>query len=251
MPSIKSKLTTLIAAILLGVGLAVVIWCWGWSNVVPHIATLIAAFLGAWTAFVLESSSRKMEKREKQLDSANRLLYVLYERLNTIKLFQIDFVNPTRNHPAQMVSMEPVLDFRAPTSEFNTQEVSFLFQTKHKQLMLSLHVANEQFNEAVKSIQIRSHFHLNIYQTLLEKAGMRAGQNISDIDIENAIGERNYQMLKQSTEAVVYNVDKFVERGDVLRANLITAFSDVFSEKEVFNFELLEEPINDPMQQTE
>lgn len=247
MANMKSKLLILAVVIALGVVLVFMVAHQDLEDIASHISTLVAAFLGAWTAFMLESRSRKMEKREQQLDSANRLLYVLYERLNTIKLFQIDFVNPTRNHPAQMINMEPVLDFRAPISEFNAHEVSFLFQTKHKPLMLSLHVANEQFNEAVKAIQLRSHLHLNVYQTQLEKAGFRMGQELTNVDIQNAIGERNYQLLKQSTEAVVYNVDKFVERGDELRAKLISAFSDIFSEKEVFSFELLNDPVSDPV----
>lgn len=216
------------------------------KDIIPVLGTLVAAFLGAWTAFLLESRSRKREKREQSLESANKLLYVLYERLNTIKLFQYDFVNPTRDDPSQMISMEPVLDFRTPESELDAQDISFLFQTKYKHLMLTLHVANEQFYETVKAIRHRSDLHLNILQPLLEQAGFRLGNEISSLDIENAVGERNFHMLKQSTEVVVYNVDKFIERGVELKENLIVAFSDVFSEKELFNYILQDEPFKNP-----
>lgn len=248
-PTDREKLVTYVIASFLigvGVGLAAVFDDLDSKVVIPAIATLVAAFIGAWIAFALESKSRAAEKRERDLDAANRILYVLYERLNTIKLFQIDFVNPTRDNPAQMISMGPVHDFRAPSSEFEANEVSFLFKTSYKPLMLSLHVVNEQFHEAVNAIRVRSHLHLNVYQPLLERAGYQMGQEITNVHIENAIGERNYQMLRQSTEAVVHNVDTFVERGDQLRSKLISAFADLFSENEVFMFELLDEPIDYP-----
>ena len=77
----------------------------------------------------------------------------------------------------------------------------------------------------------------------MEQAGIRADQRISSEQILQAIGERNYHMLRDATEAVVSNVDKFVERGNELRAELIKAFSSIFSSEEILNFELLEKPV--------
>ncbi|MCK4819462.1 hypothetical protein KA005_27060 [bacterium] len=216
---------------------------------ITPVATLAAAFLGASTAFLLESRTRQKEKRDAQLNAANRVLYVLYERLNAIKLFQIDFVNPIRKHPAKMIAMEPCANYRAPESEFNTENLSFLLQTNHKgykALMCELHVANEQFHETVNSIKFRSDLHLNQFQPLLEADGHKAGDPITEKDVLNAIGERRFDILNQATNVVIGNVDQFIERGNKLRGDLITAFSNIFSPEEIFAFELLEKPVNNP-----
>ena len=113
------------------------------KDVSQIIATLFAALFGATTAFLLEDRARKRERRASQLDDANKLLYMLFERLNTIMLFKIDFVDPVRDSPAKMIEMQPVANFNATKSEFTAEKVSFLFQTKYKDLMIEIHVAND------------------------------------------------------------------------------------------------------------
>lgn len=209
----------------------------------PALATLVAAFLGAGTAFLLQNKVRENEKREKRLTAANMTLYILFERLNTIKLFETDFVQPIRNNPAQLIEMRPVLNFQSPKSEFKVEDIAFLFNTKYKALLLDLHEANELYNLTVNAIRERSSIHFE-YQSLIEKAGYREKQTLTDQDIKTAVGERLYKMLEQSTKIVVVNVDKFLSRNNELRAKLIKAFSDIFSEEEIFGFELLDNPIN-------
>ena len=241
-PTKQEKIITIaIVSFLLGIsiGLLTALESTERKDLIPSVAALFAAFFGASTAFFLESRSRKKEKREVQLDAANQLLYVLFERLNIMKLFQTDFIASVRGQKDRMISMQPVANFHTPESELKAEKVSFLFQTSHKELMFELHVVNEQFQEAVNSIIFRSHIHLNVFQPLLEKAGHKMGEEITDIDVLAAIGERNFEMLKQSTDVVIGNVDNFIEKADKLRLKLITALSDVFSKEEIFNFELL------------
>ena len=219
-------------------------------DLLNSLTTLLAAFGGVFIAFSLERRTRNRERRDRELEAANRLLYSLYERLNTIKLFQIDFVDPTRDHPGQMVSMRPVFSFGAPSSTLNIQDVAFMFQTNHKEELLALHVCEQKFVETVNAIRLRSDIHLNVLQPLLEKAGYQMGAEITDVQIRQIIGDRNYEMLLDATKAVVYHVDTFIQRGEELREKLIRAFSDVFSAKEVFKFEYIEEPLHNPPQGT-
>ena len=211
------------------------------------LVTLLSAFGGVFAAFFLERRVRIREKRNRELEAANRLLYWLYERLNSIKLFQVDFVDPTRGDLGQMVSMLPLFHFGGPSSVLNIQDVAFMFQTKHKEELLALHVCEQKFEETVNAIRLRSDMHLNIYQPMLERAGVPHGAEITDVQIRTILGHRNYEMLRQATEAVVFHVDTFIQRGDELRGKLISAFSEVFSSNEVFKFELAEVPLHSPM----
>lgn len=209
----------------------------------PALATLVAAFLGAGTAFLLQNKVRENEKREKRLTAANMILYILFERLNCIKLFETDFIRPTRNNPAQLIEMRPVFNFQSPKSEFKVEEIAFLFNTKYKTLLLDLHEANESYNVTINAIRERSSLHFE-YQSRIEKAGYREKKTLTDLDIKTAVGDRLYVMLEQATKIVVANVDNFLSINNKLRAKLIRAFSDIFSEEEIFGFELLDQPIN-------
>ncbi len=119
----------------------------------PALATLVAAFFGAWTAYKLEDNKKKREYKEKRLENANNILFALYERTKALKVFQRDSINPHRNDPFKMISMMPLLDFSYPESNFNVEPLLFMLGTKHSQLMLDLHTEKEFFYESFKLIR--------------------------------------------------------------------------------------------------
>jgi hypothetical protein len=211
----------------------------GVKDYLPSVATLFAAFFGVSTAFLLEAERRKRECRMSQLEEGNKQLYSLYERLNAIKLFQVDFIDPVRDDPARMVSMKPMINFRAPEAKFDAVNISFLFQSECKSLMFDMHVVNELFHEAVSAIKARSKIHLEDYQPLIGEAGLEEGDELSKGDIKLLMGEMKFHMLEQTTDIVIMNVDKFIEEGGRLRERLTSCLSDLFSKDEVFAFELL------------
>lgn len=236
----EKKITLAIIAFLLGLGVGIISIALSDSKnqLTEVLGTLFAAFIGAWTAFKLENRSRLNEKREMQLDAANKIIFALYERLNAIKILQLKHINPVRNDPARFMSMQPVLDFTVPSSSFDAQDVSFLTQSPHKALMLSIHIANQQFLEAVKTIKQRSNIHLNDFQPALARQGLVQGDDVTGEMARNAMGDRNYHLLMQSTEYLIEHVDTFIENADKLRDELIKAFSDIFSQEEIFRFVL-------------
>ena len=228
----------------LGVGLGVALGGATANDLIPAAFTLVAAFLGAWVAFSLEASSRKRERREAQLEAANKLLFAMSERLSPLFVFRHDFVEPVRHKPGRMIEMEPVSNYREPQSQLDAQSVAFLFQSKHKHLLLKLSLANDVFNAAIDAIRFRSDIHINIFQPMMASAGLTLGQEITGEKIHKIVGDRNYHMLKDSTEILIAQVDKAVVGGDELRGELIEAFSEEFSAKEIFSFEMLDKPEN-------
>lgn len=228
----------------LSLGLATSVGGASAKDLIPAAFTLFAAFLGAWVAFSLEANSRKRERRDAQLEAANKLLFALSERLSPLRVFQHDFIDPIRSKPSRMIEIQPVAQYREPTSKLDPQSVAFLFQSKHKQLLLKLSVANEVFNGAIDAIRVHSDIHLNKFQPLMDAAGFVMGQGITGEQIHQAVGDRIYHTLKGATDILVEQVDKAVTGGDELRGELIEAFSEQFSAKEVFSFEMLDEPEN-------
>lgn len=240
----ERTITVAILSFCMGLGVAFITSAGGakTEDLIPAAFTLFAAFLGAWIAFSLEANARKQERREAQLEAANKLLLALSERLSMLRVFQHDFIDPVREKPGRMVDMQPVAHYREPISQLTPQTVTYLFQSKHKQLLLKLSVANEVFSAAIDTIRYRSDIHLNQFQPLLANAGFTMGQNISSEQILTAVGDRVYHTLKGATDILIEQVDRAVVGGDELRRELIEAFSELFSPKEVFSFEILDEP---------
>ena len=214
----------------------------------PSIATLAAAFFGAWFAYKLENNQKKREEQKNNINKANDLLFALFTRLNEIKLFQIDFIDPCRGDRGKLISMLPAIDYKLPETPFQPENLNFFMKTKYKQLWLDAHIEDRRFHVAEKAIRYRSDLHLKQVQPTLSAAGMKHGEQYTDAEYKKALGNLLYTQLENATEAVVNSVDKVVKSSDELRGKLISALKDIFPEAPILQFELLEKTPNKTLQ---
>lgn len=136
------------------------------------------------------------------------------------------------------IEMVPIPDFRGATSELDPKSVAFLFNTRYKDVMLKIHLCEEVYSEAINLIRRRSSLHL-LYQRSIAAAGHRPGDHLTIENIQDAMGVDNYTFLVEGTGHMVKMVDRFMDEANALREDLITVFSDLFTEREVFAFQLL------------
>ncbi len=204
---------------------------------IPAIATLAAAFLGAGAAYKLEDNKKKREYEEKCLENGNSILFALYERIKALRLVQKDSINPQRDNPFKMISIMPLLDFGYPESEFNVESLLFLLGTKHKQLILNLHTEKECFKEAFKLIRFRSELHFNHVQPAMEAGGIQEGGEYTRQQMESVLGERVFAQLERATDGVIKSVDKTIDSSEQVKIRLVSALKDLFPNKTVLNFE--------------
>ncbi len=210
----------------------------------PSIATLAAAFFGAWFAYKLENKQKKREEQKNNINKANDVLFALFTRLNAIKVFQKDFIDPHRSDPGKLISMLPLVDYKLPATPFQPENLNFLMKTKYKQLWLDTHIEDQRFDAAAKAIRYRSDLHLKQVQPTLSAAGMKHEEQYTDIEYKRALGNLLFTQLENATEGVVRSVDKVVKSSDELRGKLISALKDIFPEAPILQFELLEETPN-------
>lgn len=214
------------------------------SVLLPSLATLVAAFFGAWFAYKLQDRAKRREEEKEKVERSNDLLFSLFQKLNALKMFQFDFVEPSRNDPGQMISMQPVLDFKLPDSPIKAENINYLLKTKHKQLLFDAHIEDQRFEETEKVIRYRSHLHLNYIQPAMQAAGMIDGAEYTNVQIRAAVGDLLYAQLRKATEAVIYHVDRTIESSDNLREKLIAVIKEIFPNEPIIEFVLLEEPPN-------
>lgn len=193
---------------------------------IASLATLVAAFAGAWFAYKLQDRAKCREEINSQVNKANDLLFALFQKLNALKLFQIDSIEPWREDPGKTIGMQPTLDYKLPEAPIRPENINFLFRTKYKQLLFDAHIEEQRFEVA-------------------EAAGIVEGVEYTDAQFKAALGDLLYKQLERATDAVIYHTDRTVESSDQLRQKLIGALKKTFPDKEIIDFALLEKPPNE------
>lgn len=210
------------------------------SLFLPAIATLAAAFIGAWAAYKLQDNKNKRDCEALCISNANNVLFALYERIKALKVVQHQLINPQRDLPFKMISMLPTLNLSYPDSEFNIESLMFMLETKHKQLILDLQTEKECFKVAFNVIKFRSEIHFHHVQPAMESGGIQEGGEYTRQELINAIGERIFSQLERATDDLIENVDKSVESGEKIKVRLVKALKELFPNKTIMNFEINE-----------
>jgi len=215
---------------------------------VPAVATLLAAFFGAWFAYRLQDKAKVREERASNVSAANRALFTVFQHVNSLKVFQYDMIDPVRNHPMKFIAMQPVLHEQHEDIQFDFSMLIFLLNTKHKQIVLDLFIEQQRFREAIKAINYRSALHIQQLQPALERAGIQEGVDYpvegAEAFFTKALGPRLYKSLQRATDQVIYHVDRTVGSLDKAKGKMIKAFKELYPEGDFLNFELLEGPPN-------
>ncbi len=207
---------------------------------VPAVATLIAAFFGAWFAYRLQDKAKVREERASNISAANRVLFTVFQQINSLTLLQRDIIDPVRNHPMKFIAMQPVMPEQQEDIQFDFSSLGFLLNTKHKQIVLDLFIEQQRFREAIKAISYRSALHIQQVQPSLERAGIQEGVDYTIEELGKVLGPRLYKTLQHATDQIIYYVDRTIASIDEVKGKMIKAFKELYPEGEFLNFELLE-----------
>nr|BAF45167.1 hypothetical protein [uncultured bacterium] len=201
------------------------------------LATLAAAFFGAGAAYKIEDNKNKREHTNKCIESANNIIFALYERIKKLKSIQTEFINPHRNSPTGIISIPPLLDFNLPESKFNAESLLFLLETNHSQLILDLHTEKQCFETAFMLIKFRSELLFNKVQPSLQAGGIQEGGTYERQQIIDTIGELTFAQLVIATDGIIKNIDETIESSELVKTKLIKALKELHPNNKILNFE--------------
>lgn len=208
---------------------------------VPALATLVAAFFGAFFAYIYQNKLHKDQEVNEQYAAANKAMFNMFQMLNSIRLIQKDFLDPVRGQSGAMIEMMALMPENPEDYGFDFNGLSFLLNTNHRQLLLDLHIEQQTFREAIKALNYRSALHKNIVQPQLSRANFKNGEVYSGEYFKAALGEHLFLDLKNATDIVFISVDKSVKTLQVVKEKMVKVFKELFPGKKILNIELLEE----------
>lgn len=209
------------------------------KEILSAIATLLAAFMGAWFAFKLEEDHRKEEQDKKNISACCKAIFILSEQFKMLDKFQKEEIKPIKGKSDIWLEMEPLAHMDHKTLKFNIENLQFILDTTHKDILSQLLSQDELFHKTISMINMRS-------QLLLEKLPPEFIQNMK-INIKQGTLEslepgklENKRRLENLTNKIIQHVNEAIASTKKFHKIFIKAVKDIYPESNPISFEQIE-----------
>ena len=209
------------------------------KTIAGAIATLVAAFAGAYFAYKFNEDREKTKKEEIDLGAANRAIFTLVRMYNYIAVYNKQFIKPFKDLPEAYVAIQPSLGNSDPDFKIDYDSISFLISTKKSAILNELTEFEELFSILVEAIKTRNHIHLNTVQPLMENAGFIQGSPVTLEQIDKILGDRTSTIIKGLTTDLIDIVQRGEEQSEKLIESLHNIMVEIFPGKNVVKMQKL------------
>lgn len=194
------------------------------ADILNHLTTLVAAFAGAWGAFLFESRRKGSEEKGRQRAVANRALYTVSNMWNVMYQYHGEIVAPYKGKCDSWLNMPATAPARYGLTSFDAEGLAFLLDCGEPMTYQKVLLEEQRFWGTIHLIEQRTAILLGRVHTALGAAGVRIGTPLSADDVETIIGIDVAHQLRVWTPAVMEqveaNVASLVEAHNTLRATM-------------------------------
>jgi len=176
-------------------------------------ATLIGALIGAMLAYVLQRKFQKSIEHKSALLAAHRLMFSLLQQINTIVLIQRDYVFAEINNHGRFLSIPATPPFDTNKNVLQISDLSFLLDAKEgRSILYELHIAQENYVEALSQWNLRSDLHLGKVQPAMATSGIDNGAAITEEALQNALGAQLHGWIVNSTDNCIVTLKRAFQK---------------------------------------
>jgi hypothetical protein len=215
------------------------------KEIFPSLATLLAAFLGASFAFLLQNRKQERDEKKKQITGVNRAIYMIYDMWNVLFQYQIEVINPIRERPDDWLNMPASLEGQFHEVRFPAKDLVFLLGTKHADLYTRILLEEQRYTIAMGSIRTRSRLVYDQLHPKMENLGFKIGEPLNLNAVEESLGPDLTNKLKQITRGIINNVDEDVASLRVLNDDLRNSMIEFFETNNLLKVEFQTDPTED------
>jgi hypothetical protein len=177
------------------------------------LLTLLGTFVGAMLAFLSQIALRRREERKAEQLAAHRILFCLFQQLNTIVLFQREWIAPRKNSPVQFIEIPAAAEFELSTNLFDFGSFGFLLKSgEGRQIMYDLYLAQECYVEALRGINERSRMHRDQLQPKLAESGLGTGNQVSLQELAKLLGPLVHGTMVNATAQMITQLQHAFEK---------------------------------------
>jgi hypothetical protein len=212
-----------------------------YKDIVIILATLVAAFAGAWGAFLLENERHKREVEDRNIGAANRAIYTLFNLWNILEQYRKEVLELYRGKPDAWLKL--AANPTVPTGEqtFQPGELQFLLQSSKAEVYAGLMLEEQRFAIALALIKARSLLVLDQVFPKMSAANVPVGQSLPEPEVEKILGIDLTHKLKQITAHIFKNVDEDLASLKVEHDRLHEAMKSLYPKRKILQV-LFHEP---------
>lgn len=176
-------------------------------DLVDPVTTLVAAFAGAWFAFLFERRQRGQEETARRVAAANKALYTSFNIWNVQEQLRKEVIDPFRKRPAAWLNMPATVPARYGITNYDAEPLSFLLG-KEAEIYSKLLLEEQRIDLVIKMIEARSRLVFGVVFPRMAAAGFSLNESIPLQTIENALGVDVVQQLRVLTDGIMKNIDE-------------------------------------------
>ncbi len=213
------------------------------KTLIGAVATLITAFAGAFFAFKLNEKREKRKSDLIDIGAANRTIFSLIRVYNFIAGYNKQFVEPSKGKPDAYVSIQPSIGNSNAGLKIDFDSISFLIPQKKSEILGELAEFEELFSTLLELLKTRNHIHSNIVQPKMEAAGITQGEPITLKQIDEVLGDRVTNTLKNITNELVSIMESGEQRSEQLIDTLHEMIKGIYPGENIIKMQKLNKPI--------
>ncbi|MDP1708139.1 MAG: hypothetical protein Q8L89_03630 [Gammaproteobacteria bacterium] len=175
------------------------------NDFAPWLATLIAAFAGAWFAFYLQDKKECRKERNQRVSSINQALFTLARQYRALCNMKED-LDAFKDDNLRFVNAPALTTNDSQDIRVKIDNLHFLLESSNPNLLMEVTLEQERFEMALKAIQLRSDFHIGELQPVFVSLGIKNGVPISLDEISQKLGPRLVGTLRNQTDQMYSNV---------------------------------------------
>jgi len=186
---------------------------------------LIGAFVGAFSAYKLNSKKEEIKEHTQQKLAMNKAIFVSIRQINAVENMQKEFseYSTELDRAFKLPAMKPPC---YDGLKYDFDGLSFLLED-YPQVMMNLVVEQERFEQVFNSIDIRNNFYVNDVQPALSKLELES-KNISIAAFSKALGERLFEGAIGAADSMYYHVETTSESLVVMHNELAAVARKAF-----------------------
>jgi hypothetical protein len=211
------------------------------SELVDPVATLIAAFAGAWFAFRFERRHKEADEIRRRVGAVNRALHTLTSQWSAMVNVRQEVIDPYRGRRDSWLNMAATVPGRYERISFEAGELSFLLEI-NGQVYAELLLEEQRYNSAVQLLDVRSNIILNEVWPRLAQAGVGVGLQRDEAEVERIIGLDATRKLKVIGDGLVKNVDENLKTLRATYVRLRAVMKTAYPNEKLINVEFVESP---------
>ena len=155
--------------------------------------TLVAAFGGAYLAFLLQEKKELQKSKQENVSAARMAQFILFRMCCIYEQLNDSF--PPREHPFFYLEMQY---FEMPDYEFlrfDKSSLGFILDSQNPDLLNRLISHEESFHQLMRLVEERSAMYVNEVAPIMESGGVRVGDHIQKVVLIEHLGERLFDTL--------------------------------------------------------